>query len=240
MKHTQPLTFVAGLIALMLSASGAALAADPGKVSHLSQDAIYDPPYIALGAKLGTLGPGLEATIGVFDWLNVRGNVQFLPIKLNQTINDIDYSAGFKFLSFGALADFHPRGSQFRLSAGALISKNRLELDGTPNSPVHVGDKLYTQEEVGTLTGDLDFRAFAPYLGIGFGNAIGPVTGWNFSFDLGVMFQGAPNVGLTSTGTMAGTPEFEANLKKEAVEIEDETSFLQFYPVLMFGISRQF
>lgn len=57
-----------------------------------------------------------------------------------------------------------------------------------------------------------------------------------FAVELGVLFQGAPNVTLTSTN-----PSVRQNdLDTEARQIEEDLSTLKTYPVVSFGLSYQF
>ena len=51
------------------------------------------------------------------------------------------------------------------------------------------------------------------------------------AFDVGVLFQGDPEVDLNANGTLSGDPTLQAELDNEADEIEDDLQFLGFYPV---------
>ena len=199
------------------------------------------PPYIALGLKVGTLGPGVELTIGVIEEaLNVRVGGNYMHLRFSGKIKDVDYGVELNMASVPIMLDYHPFFNNFRITAGALYNRNRASLDGNLNNVQKIGDHDYTPEEIGTLTGSVDYRKFAPYLGIGFGNAVGPDTAWNFIFDLGIMFQGVPGISLTADGTMSGDPTFQADLAKEEENVQDEADKFQFYPVLAIGISYQF
>lgn len=199
------------------------------------------PPYIALGLKVGTLGPGVELTLGVIeDVLNVRAGGNYLHLKFSGKIKDVDYGVDLNMASVPMLLDYHPFYNNFRITGGVIYNHNRPSLDANLNKIQKIGDHEYTPAEIGTLTGSVDFRNFAPYIGLGFGNAVAPDTSWNFAFDLGIMFQGIPNINLTADGTKSGDPTFRADLAKEEDNVQDEANKFRFYPVLTIGISYQF
>ena len=75
----------------------------------------------------------------------------------------------------------------------------------------------------------------------GYGNAVLDADKtWGFVFDLGIMLQGSPDVGLASSGPLANDPTFKADLAKEEKDIQDDADVFRIYPVLAFGISYQF
>ncbi|MBI2437829.1 MAG: hypothetical protein HYV36_03325 [Lentisphaerae bacterium] len=85
------------------------------------------------------------------------------------------------------------------------------------------------------------FKHFAPYFGLGFGNAVLDADKtWGFVFDIGVILQGSPSVDLSADGAMANNPIFQMALAQEESEVQDDADVFRFYPVLAFGISYQF
>lgn len=195
---------------------------------------------LALGGKVGTVGAGLDLSLRLMDRLNVRLNGNYLPLSLDRRIEDIDFSADLTLGSLFGMLDWHPFANNFRISVGAVYNGNELELHATPSKPVEIGDVTYLPVHIGTLTGSATFNTVAGYIGIGFGNAVEKERGWGFVFDLGVLFQGAPDVELSSNGLLMMDPTFRANLEKERRKIQDDVEWFQFYPVLAFGISYQF
>ncbi|MBU4200761.1 MAG: hypothetical protein KKG09_01260 [Verrucomicrobia bacterium] len=202
----------------------------------------YFPPYIALALKAGTLGAGAELTLGVMeDALNIRVGGNYLPLKFSGKIKDVDYEVEINWGSVPMMLDWHPFDNNFRITGGVMYNRNRAHLDARLNDSQKIGDHEYTPEEIGTLTGSVDFRQFAPYVGLGFGNAVGgPDTSWNFVFDVGVMFQGVPGISLSADGAMSGDPTFQADLAREEDDIQNEADKFQFYPVVAAGVSYQF
>jgi len=145
----------------------------------------------------------------------------------------IHYDADLKLGASGVLADFYPLRGRFRLTGGALSNRNKFDLKATPTSDVTIGNNTYTPAQVGTLRGDIRFRSAVPYFGIGFGNAAKGPHRVGFAFDLGLMPQGRPRVGLTSsTGVVSSS-----DLQKEESKVSDDSKNFKFWPVLAVGLS---
>jgi hypothetical protein len=202
----------------------------------------YAWPGVAVGVKVGTLGLGADLSLPVMpDRLNLRLSGNYLNYSYDGTADDIDYTFTLDFKDFMLLGDWHPFANNFRISAGAVWnSDSKVKLEGTPTDNVEIGDHEYTPEQVGTLNGELVFESVAPYVGIGFGNAIGPYEQtWSFVFDLGVIFQTFDS-SLTADGPIVGDPTFQADLKKEQDDLQDSCDQFKVYPVLQFGVAYHF
>jgi hypothetical protein len=201
----------------------------------------YAWPGIAVGAKVGTLGLGADLSLPIVpDRLNLRLSGNYLNYSYNGTANDIDYKFTLDFKMAMLLADWHPFANNFRISGGLVRNNSKLKLDGTPTDEVKIGDHKYPPELVGTLTGQLDFEKAAPYVGIGFGNAIGPYEQtWSFVFDLGVIIQ-MFDATLAASGPASVLPEFQADIQKEEQKLQNSLDQFKIYPVLQFGLAYHF
>ena len=104
-----------------------------------------------------------------------------------------------------------------------------------PSGTYSIGNRNYTGAEVGTLTGKVDFKSTAPYVGIGWGNATSGRFG--IAFDLGIVFQGSPQVALSASGIVASDPTFIQELNRENQELENDISEFKYYPVISLGLS---
>lgn len=196
---------------------------------------------LAIGPKLGTLGPGLDLTAYLTDEINLRINGNYLNFGFDGSVDDVDYDAEIQFSSLVALLDWHPFLNNFRITGGAAFTDNEIELDGNiDDETVEIGGTDYTSAQIGTLTGRAIFDDLAGYFGLGYGNAVMDDVDLSFSFDLGVLFQSAPDVDLSADGTAAGTPGFEQDLKQEEDDVEEEIDGFTIYPVLAFGIQYYF
>jgi len=108
-----------------------------------------------------------------------------------------------------------------------------------PAPNYEIGDQVYTADEVGELRGGMDYRALAPYFGIGWGNAAQSRIG--FVVDLGIYYSGYAKSHLTATGPIASQPGFVDNLRREVDELQrdyDEDGYnWRFFPFVLLGIS---
>jgi len=137
------------------------------------------------------------------------------------------------------MVDVHPMGNGFRISAGARINNNKVRLAARPTSDVEIGDDTYTPEEIGTLSGTLKAKSFAPALTLGWGGGL--TRGLKFGFEAGGMFEGSPRVrNLRATGTLSSDPGFQASLRDEAREIEDDVHKYKIYPIVQLAIGYRF
>jgi len=200
----------------------------------------YEWPGIALGLKVGTLGPGADLTIGLIpERLNFRLNANYLKYSYEKEISDINYDIDLDFSSLLFMLDWHPFANNFRISAGGIRNDSKTTVEGTPTESVTIGDHKYPPGLVGSLSGKVDFQDWAPYIGIGFGDAVDKDVSFSFIFDLGVIIQ-TVDVTLTANGPAQALPGFQEDLKKQEVEIEDDLNALNIYPVLAFGIAYYF
>ena len=206
----------------------------------LSSGSMAKAEGLAVGAKVGTLGTGVELTGYALERLNLRFGLNYLTFDYSSEIDDIEYDMTPRFASAMALADWHAFGNNFRITAGVAVNQNEVKIKATPTENETIGDNEYTPEQIGTLKGKAEYDNLAPYFGVGFGNAVKEDTTWTFSFDLGLIFQSTPSISLSSSGPYAHDPQFEADLESEEDEIQDEVDSWSIYPVLSFGVAYYF
>ena len=192
---------------------------------------------LGIAGRAGTLGLGVEVTQSLIPMVNVRGGVNWFNYSWDGTESDVDYNIELELKSFTALVDLHPFPLLgFRLTGGIVFNSNGLEMVSDQISgTIEVGGDTYPISDVGTLNGVVDFKSTAPYLGIGWGNAASSRIG--IAVDLGVAFQGSPQVDLRATGRLATDPTFQQDLNREIQELEDDISGFKYYPVLSIGLS---
>merc|ERR1711964_357054 len=98
---------------------------------------------IGVTVKGGTLGIGVEGTLGLIPLLNLRGGLNLLNITRSISAGDIDYDGDLELKSAHFVADLHPipfRG--FRLSGGLLYNANGLTMTSESISDsIEVGDQ---------------------------------------------------------------------------------------------------
>lgn len=195
--------------------------------------------------KAGTLGAGLDVTVGMSESLALRLQANALNYEDDLNESDVDYSADLELRSAGLLLDWHPFSGVFRVSLGAYWNGNEATAVGRPTDGTYVINGVtYNAADIGSLNGQVDFESVAPYFGIGFASAPKAGRGVTFSFDLGVLYQGEPNVGLTAT-CGAGLPpatctQLQSDVAAEQASLQEDLSDYKFYPVVSFGIGYRF
>ena len=212
-----------------------------GGIVFFGGTARADTGDIALGAKIGTLGIGAEMTIGLLPHLNARVGLNGFTYNYDRKIDEIDYDFDLNLFSGVLLADWHYLGSAFRLSGGLVFNQNEIDLKAKTDDDYFIIDnRAYSVEDVGDLNGTIDFNKISPYLGIGWGDAVGEDKRLSFFIDLGVLFQGSPQATMSATGSIASDPDFQRHLKNEEKEIEDASENYKFYPVIAIGVAYKF
>lgn len=189
---------------------------------------------MAVAGRAGTLGIGAEASLGLGPLVGLRAGFAIQPWEPSRTFDDLEFTLDLASPSFQGLIDLYPLGGGFRLSGGIVRFGSEHEVRAEPVAAVDIGGQTYTPEQIGVLSGLFRTKKTAPYAGIGFGR-LGGRLGPGFVIDLGVAFQGAPDVQLGASGPIAALPEFQANLRDEERTIEDDAEVFRFYPVLSFG-----
>ena len=196
----------------------------------------------ALGTSIGTPGIGVQGTYGLTESLNVRGVVNFFSTDIDEQTAGIDYDLDLDLQSVGAMLDWHPGGGTFRISAGVFSNGNDLSGigRGRPGTFVEFGDELFPVAELGQINAEADFDSVAPYLGIGLGNAVRD-AGWSFALDLGVYFQGDPEVTLSAPDVDPSiADEVEAERAGAEAALEAELDNLDVYPYVSVGFAYRF
>lgn len=196
-------------------------------------------PDVTVGPAISTLGLGGDVGVRFNDFIGLRVVGNAWVADFDATYGGVDYGVDFNLASVGPMVDIYPFGSVLRFTAGFRYNLNNLGLDATPTTSVTFGGNTYTPAEAGTVTGDVDFNTFAPYVGLGLeATFLGDTLA--LGFEGGVLFQGSPSVSLRGNGTLAADPTFNADLAREADEIEDDLSILAYYPVLRLYMTFRF
>jgi opacity protein-like surface antigen len=201
---------------------------------------------VAASADLGTTGVGVHVTVPVQKQLNARFGINGLNYSYDGSTSAVDYNFKLKLNTVDALVDWYPMAGAFRLTGGAVYNGNKIIANGRPNAAgtYTINGRTFTARDVGSLDGRIDFRKLAPYLGIGWGNAIArEKTGFGFTADLGVLFQGSPRTSLSANcgaGVAALCSEIASSVAAETVRLNDEVKDFKAYPVARIGITYRF
>ena len=173
-------------------------------------------------AKGGTTGLGGDVTVPlVSNWLNLRAGYNFGELRPSLTEAGIEYKGDLHFESTPILLDLHPFHGGFRITGGVYYNKNNMGLSAFLPAGSEIGGAT-TLVDTGLSANVSWSKEFAPYFGIGWGNAaeVDPDSsfGLGFSLDIGAFYQGSPNVFLTESSGLVPAAEIAA----EQAQIEDD------------------
>lgn len=214
----------AALLACAIAPAGAADV--PGKTSFT--------------VSAGTLGIGLEIghTLPV---LNLTGRVAWNGFAWDHsdTVDGNRYDAEIGLNNATLLFDWRPWGKITHVTAGMVYNANSISYTASPAATYEIGSMVFAGDQVGQVSGDVSFAdKFVPYAGLGWNIPVAPRTA--LSLELGVMFQGEPQLSLQADGPLASDEAFQSELERERRNAEEELSSLEYYPVVSLGIQRRF
>lgn len=196
---------------------------------------------VSTGLRASTQGIGLEFTGSLTNNFNLRVGANYLKFGKTLTKSGNEFDFDLVLQNINLLVDWHVLGGSFRVTGGAVIDKNYLNGVASPANTYSIGDSVFTNDEVGTLTANIKYRDVSPYIGIGWGN---PMTGdspWTFMVDLGIVLIGKANVDLASTGgTLSNNATLLAELVKEEANVRDDLDGLQVYPVVSITVTYRY
>ena len=182
-------------------------------------------------AKIGLMGAGVEYVHPTSKFSAMRLVANGGSLDETTTESDINYDFKLKLRSAGAIFDWHPFAGVFFTSLGLLYNKNELEANATGNGSVTVGSTTYASPN---LKGEVTFQKAAPFVGLGWGHSPDG-KGLSMAFELGVLYQGSPEVKFTSNSGVS-----QADLDREADDLERELSDYKYYPQVAFSLGYRF
>lgn len=199
---------------------------------------------VGVSADVGTTGLGLHFSTPIASQLNARIGVNYASHSYSGNTSDTDYNFKLKLATFDALLDYYPMGGVFRITGGLAYNGNKIESNAKANGDgtFTVNSNTYAAASAGTISGTIDFRKAAPYVGIGWGNSA-KNAGWGFAMDLGALLQGSPKAALTNSGCTASTAvctQLASDVAAESAKLEDDAHNFKAYPVVRVGLSYRF
>jgi len=199
----------------------------------------------AITPEISTLGVGATVTKSITPNFNAKVGINGLGVSGDFDESGVKYNANLNLFNVSTLVDYHPwKNAGFRLTGGLVFQDNNLEGTGkaTDNGTIQIGDTTYKKDQLPSVKAKVSFaNSVAPYIGLGWGNAVKPGKHWGFSANLGVMFAGSPKVDLTAPGADPTVlAQIQADIEKERKQLEDDLNWLNIYPVFSVGISYQF
>ncbi len=193
---------------------------------------------LGVSLKAGTLGAGGDVTVNLGKKANLRGGINLFNYDDTVDLDEATVDGEIDWQTMSVLLDWHPAGSGFRLSGGVVFNENEISMTASPNDTLEFQGTDYT---VQSLDGQVTFNELSPYLGIGYGDAVGGNGRFHFTCDFGVMFHGEPEVSLRAT---AQNPAIQAQLDQdvqaERDEFQEDIDGFVIYPVVSVGFSFAF
>jgi hypothetical protein len=190
------------------------------------------------GAKVGTLGLGVEASWRPVPYLDVRAGANGFSFDQDGSEAGIEYEGEIDLQSFYATANLRVPLSPFRFTAGVFSNGNEIGLVSAQNQTIQIGDTTFTSDQVGTLSAGASFDDVAPYVGVGLDFRLLDTLGMHL--DAGVLRQGSVLVAMAADGPIASDPLFQQELEKERAELQESLDDYELYPVLSLGFSFNF
>ncbi len=191
-----------------------------------------------VGAKVGTLGIGIEAIWRPIPFVDFRVGANSYEYEDNGPQAGLVYDGTLNLDTVYATGNFHFPLSPFRVTAGVFSNGNEIELTSVDSGTYDIGGTIYTSADVGSLTSVVSFDGTAPYLGIGFDFTVLDKVGMNLDF--GVLWQGEPQVTMQASGLLANDPTFLAAAELERQQLEDDMSSFKAWPVVSLGFVFNF
>lgn len=209
---------------------------------------VHADPGVAAAVRAGTPGVGLELDVGLGERFAARLGYSYLDFDHSLRDTDVRYDGKLKISNASLLFDWYVSGGNFHLTAGVTNGGVKLEAVGRPSGGTYeLNGTRYTAAQVGSIGGRLEFgNSVAPYLGVGWGNALGKARRLSFLFDLGVVYGGTPSVRLNvncGSASPEGTPlctRLKQDVEAERRDLQDDTDLARWYPVASVGLAYRF
>jgi hypothetical protein len=125
---------------------------------------------VGVTADLGSTGVGFHVVVPMETYLNGRFGANYFRHDFDKTSDGVDYDIKGKLQTFDVLFDWYlTEGSSFHLTGGLVYNGNKFNAKAKPNGlgGFTLNGHAYSATDVGLLTGRIDYRKAAPYLGIG-------------------------------------------------------------------------
>ena len=195
---------------------------------------------IGLVAKASTSGVGGEFGYRLSNKFILKAGYETIDLKYSTSFKEYDFSidAGGSFstgnVSF--LMDYQLFNLLY-VSTGILLNNTVVTVSGTFSEDYVWGDVVIPKEDMGVIEWEITPQyALSPYVGFGFGNNLSHSRRVSYSFEIGGIFQGSPQIDIISDGILAPNQDPDFN---QSGMLENQISKYRFYPTikLLLGIN---
>ena len=195
---------------------------------------------LAVGPSVSSLGVGGGMPLKLTNSLVINLSGNFMEYGTSKSVGDIKYKVALDFVSIGATIDYHPLQNGLLFSAGYYWNNDFVRLNATPAGNTRIGNQTYTPSEVGQVKGALTIGSITPFVGVGYDTTFHSNGRLAFSIRAGAFMIGGADVSMSTTGSLAKDPAFQAELRREEKSIEDELNGYGFVPVISIGVKYRF
>lgn len=189
--------------------------------------------HVALSARAGTLGPGIEVATSLDPHFNLRIGANYLGYSRHDYVTDlevpVDIDSKLRLASFSLIGDAMPFQKLLRISLGFVYNAGEATALMVPAESYTIEGKTFSPARIGTMEATVNHgRRFQPYMGLGLGNPTsGRVT---FLFDLGMLYTDSPRLNMVGNGMIAPTAQ-------QAPDLEAAMYSFRWYPVASIGLA---
>lgn len=196
-----------------------------------------------VGVRGGTQGLGADLGVPLNDDWSMRFGVSAFNWDRSLDVTDVRYDARLRLQNLSALVEWHPIGP-FRLSAGVVPTRNRIDVRGEPvDTRYRINGTFYDAVEIRDLRGEIRTgRSLSPYVGLGYG--VVARRGFNIYADVGATYQGRPraelSVGCGPTLTAQRCAQLQSDVAAEQGELASRVRNFKWFPVVNIGVTIGF
>jgi hypothetical protein len=193
----------------------------------------FNPLLATVQVHGGTQGFGVAVRYQFIPQLAARLGGSYGSVNINEGFNFDNLSTDNKLK--GKISNIHLFGEYnalnwLRVVAGAgYFFKANANVVMTPNESVTRDGITLQPEELGILTTDVNYKKFAPYIGLGLGRGL-PQKRFNANVDFGFYYLSAPTV------TMTGTEYLDGNTQNGPILTENMKNY-RFLPVVQLNLN---
>lgn len=235
-------------IAALASSATVAMAADEKIVTEEGVATFSTFKPVQVRAEVGTTGYGGAVSWSVNPYTAITlgyngGDISWTDdLKVNGTKYDLDMDNKAAYIN----AEIRPFANAFYVAGGVAYLDNDYELKSSArpgDAGIRINGVTYSAATGSELTakGQMEYKGFAPYLGLGFSPAITSRVG--LFGELGAYYTGNPKASLTATGianpTEVGDDTFEEAVAKQEDKLRNQSKY-EFLPVAKLGLSVRF
>ena len=200
---------------------------------------------VAITLDAGSTGVGMHLVVPMETYLNGRFGANYLKHNRDERAGNLEYAFKTKLQTYDILFDWYPISPMFHLTGGIVYNNNQVRAVAKPNASgtFTINGTTYSSSDFTSLAADVDYHKAAPYLGVGWGNALSQGRRWNLKVDVGAFFQGKPQTNLVALGCTTSPTvcnKLTTDTRAENLKLTDEFNSYRAYPVVRISGSYAF